>query len=100
MKSVPISPAVFQVYRTAATLLARIMGADAPDAMLLIQHELTARKAQLIADDYLDQIRWRKIRRVRKPTAHSRADQNLSLHLLRRIKSCRGRPTFAEPGHN
>lgn len=89
MKTLPIDPAVHYTYHRAAVLLAKIMGAEAPDAADLIRHELTQRDPRLIADDYLLSIRWRKIARQRgsrDPRYLGRG--SLAFQAMRRLRVC------------
>lgn len=55
---IALPAADFQVYVKAARILARIMGAQAPDVATLINHELSHRKPQRIAEEYLYFIGW------------------------------------------
>ena len=48
----------YRAYIRATQILARVMGAEAPDVLALIQFNLHDRDANGVADDYLDAIRW------------------------------------------
>lgn len=98
MKNIPIHPAVYDTYRRAAAILAKVMGAEAPDAVVLIQHELTMRDPRLIADDFLLSLRWRKLQR--SPGRSSRrltARGSLAFQALQRLKAC---AAPADPARN
>lgn len=98
MKSLPIPPAVYETYRRAAALLAKIMGSDAPDAAALIQHELKHRDPRLIADDFLLSIRWRRIQRQRGIRSLRKITRgSLSFQALQRLKAC---AVPADPSRN
>jgi hypothetical protein len=60
MKNFLIAPAHYRVYRSASRRLFLRIGADAPSAEKLIQHELSQRSPRLIADDYLESTGWRR----------------------------------------
>jgi len=51
---IPIRPACYRVYVSAAKILHRKLGAKAPDAVALICHELRNRDPEMVADDYLE----------------------------------------------
>ena len=51
---IPIRPACYRVYVSAAKILRRKLGAKAPDAVALIRHELRNRDPEMVADDYLE----------------------------------------------
>ncbi len=53
MKNISITPAHYRIYLSASRRLIRRMGALAPTAEILIQHELSQRTPRLIADEYL-----------------------------------------------
>ena len=63
-QSLPVRIAVllptsdYRAYVRATQILARIMGAAAPDVLALIRFNLHDRDANGVADDYLDAIRW------------------------------------------
>ena len=94
MKNILIAPAHYRVYRSASRRLIRRMGANAPTAEKLIQHELSQRTSRLIADEYLDSIGWRRRRRLQPRVVQSRA---ASL-----VERCLGRSgsLAPEPGRN
>lgn len=48
----------YRVYAAAATLLTRIMGRKAPNALTLIQHNLQGHDATGVVDGYLDSVDW------------------------------------------
>src|SRR5580700_9488834 len=56
--TVMLAPAGFRAYTQAVRILARIMGAEAPDVAALIQAQLSGRDPTGVADDYLDSIGW------------------------------------------
>jgi hypothetical protein len=56
--SVTLPPADYRVYASAARMLARIMGKQAPDATAIVRAQLCGRKPYGIANDYLDSIEW------------------------------------------
>lgn len=98
MKSIPIHPAVYDTYRRAAAMLAKVMGGEAPNAVVLIQHELTMRDPKLIADDFLLSIRWRKHQqRLDRQSRRVPARNSLAFHALRRLKACTVSP---DPSRN
>lgn len=47
-----------RVFLAARRILVRIMGAKAPDAIGLIQRNLSGRDARGLADEYLDTVAW------------------------------------------
>lgn len=51
---IPIRPACYRVYVSAARILRRKLGTKAPDAVALIRHELRNRDPEMVADDYLE----------------------------------------------
>gem|GEM_PF-5097543 len=73
MKTILIAPAHYRVYHSASRRLFRRMGAAAPSAEKLIQHELSQRNPRLIADDYLEGTGWRR-RPARRRCLRSRFD--------------------------
>jgi hypothetical protein len=56
--SISIPAAEFQVYVTAAGILARIMGTKAPNAAVLVASQFGSRGAEDIADAHLDLVDW------------------------------------------
>jgi len=56
--TVELPPADYRVYAKAARILSRIMGAQAPTVIALIQAQLGGRDPTGVADDYLDSIGW------------------------------------------
>lgn len=56
--TIELPPADFQVYVKAARILARSMGAQAPDVAALIKHELSRRKSRHVVEEYLYFIGW------------------------------------------
>lgn len=64
---VPIAPAEFAVYRSAARILKQRVGTKAPDTVSLIQFELTGRNPQDIVGCFLDHLRDVERRRRIKP---------------------------------
>lgn len=56
--SVSVPAVAAQVYVEASLFLSPVLGADAPDAITLILHELCGRKPRSIAEDYLYCIGW------------------------------------------
>ncbi|MDI1319571.1 MAG: hypothetical protein PSW75_05165, partial [bacterium] len=55
---VPIDPAEYRVYAVASRSLRRRMGATAPSAAMLIQHELSRRKPVAVVEEYLYFVGW------------------------------------------
>ena len=55
---VTLTPADYRVYVSAARILARIMGAQAPATGTIIQAQLGRRDASGIVDDHLDAVDW------------------------------------------
>lgn len=55
---VTLPAADYRVYTSAARILARIMGAQAPGVGILIQAQLGGRSPSAIADDHLDAADW------------------------------------------
>lgn len=53
-----LTAADYRPYVRATRILNRIMGSKAPDALALIQHNLSKRDSTGVADDYLDSIGW------------------------------------------
>ena len=53
-----LPPIDFQSYVKAARILARIMGAAAPDVAALMSHELRRRQPRSIAAEYLYFVGW------------------------------------------
>ena len=53
-----LPPVDFRSYVRAARMLARIMGAAAPDVAALMSHELRRRRPRSIAEEYLYFIGW------------------------------------------
>lgn len=51
---VPVQPDQFGAYQAAARLLQHVMESGAPDTVALINHELSSRHVNDIAEDYLD----------------------------------------------
>lgn len=99
MKTIPITSAVYQSYRLAAALLAKIMGADAPDAVGLIRHELSRRNPRLIAEDFLDSNRSRRPCRAQKTATRAKPTRRTELLRLT-TKHLRCSPAHFVPGRN
>lgn len=59
MKHILIDYVHYHVYAAASRRLSRRLGPAAPTAAILIRRELSQRTPRLIADEYLDSIRWR-----------------------------------------
>ena len=84
--SLALPAADYRAYVAATRILNRIMGRKAPDALALIQHNLSKRDSTGVADDYLDSIGWPltagravSVRRSpRKPLRQSRGPRLLA----------------------
>lgn len=55
---IPLPARDYRVFLAACRILVRILGAKAPDAIGLFQHNLRGRDATGLADEYLDAVGW------------------------------------------
>jgi hypothetical protein len=62
---IPLKPAHYRHYVSAVLLIRKEIGAAAPTAIILIQHELSQRDPQLIANEYLAWLDAKKKSRPR-----------------------------------
>src|SRR4051812_44944022 len=60
--SVELPPADYHVYASAARMLTRIMGTEAPNTVAIMQAQLRDLKPCGLADDHLDSVGWPKPR--------------------------------------
>lgn len=69
---VPVMPAQFAAYKAASRKLRKEMGASAPTAIELMSLEFLGRKADGIAEAYLDSILWHHPSNVAKRQRRAR----------------------------
>ena len=69
---VPVDPATFAVYQAAARKLKSVLGAKAPSAEKIVDHELSNRRALSVAEEYLERHGYPTYRTLLKHTHQMR----------------------------
>jgi hypothetical protein len=75
----------YRVFILAARILRRVMGRKAPTRIDLIQHCLTERRANSVADDYLEWVGWPQGRRPAVSAGKRVACRGLRTPVLRPV---------------